>query len=503
MEMYFALEENKGILWGYDLQSILYTKEPLKKLTSQFIFDRNEYQLNLKEIKKINFSEIIKNQAFQPLDIMFLKTPFQLNSKFVNFGNYYFNLESINNMDQNFGFFLGQRQTHWLTKQIGTVAIVDITNTILSKETPIIEWLKMFKVHPDDQPFRILKFLKGYKIFTKQSKKLYNVTGIPKTPYPNQCSFKMQDSNKYTTIEEYYWDTYKIKLNRNLPCLQCGHSIIPMELAFILSGQRKPITNYDLKKLPLYRPQQRFQLIKDVARNIPTKINNALEVSGKILNPPSLLFANKEIVKDQTNWKNFKGKFFLPKTLEFWTIVFVGIQSRDQEIIIKQKLNLMIDEFQKKGINVKKNPQICCDLNFNSFGKNMNDIKNLGDITIVVIPESSVPNYEIVKSYFDYNGLRSQVVTADNILKIGVNYFSLLSLKINAKLGGMNWILNDINPHFDHETMLVGFDVNHPEKDEKGCSVASMVAVSGPGKKYFLNFLVFLFRDFKFKKYFL
>ena len=57
-------------------------------------------------------------------------------------------------------------------------------------------------------------------------------------------------------------------------------------------------------------------------------------------------------------------------------------------------------------------------------------------------------------------------------------YFANLAMKVNLKLGGVNQILMESNPHLGNTAMVMGIDVIHPTKNamNSALSVAAFVA---------------------------
>ena len=99
------------------------------------------------------------------------------------------------------------------------------------------------------------------------------------------------------------------------------------------------------------------------------------------------------------------------------------------------------------------------------------------DLIFVFIPSVNTSVYNQIKRTTDVHlSIPSQVICTNNIHNM--SYIESISLKINAKLGGINQILFDrpsiIKSNAEH-VMVCGADVTYPSKNDKLLSVAAVV----------------------------
>ena len=100
-------------------------------------------------------------------------------------------------------------------------------------------------------------------------------------------------------------------------------------------------------------------------------------------------------------------------------------------------------------------------------------------LIMVVLPGTDKKLYSEVKRVGDsVIGIPTQCVQVKLVLQAKPQVCANISLKINAKLGGTNHVIDDsIKPVFNEPTIVFGADVTHPSPTENGIpSIAAVVA---------------------------
>lgn len=98
---------------------------------------------------------------------------------------------------------------------------------------------------------------------------------------------------------------------------------------------------------------------------------------------------------------------------------------------------------------------------------------------LVVIPEANEYLYARIKFYCDVKyGLINFIVTGAKMKNIDLGTIANIILKVNLKVGGINWKLQGTSGIIDDNTMVVGLDVTHPSPGsmKDAPSIAGIVA---------------------------
>ena len=351
----------------------------------------------------------------------------------------------------------------------------------------------------------------GYRRVYKLNNDKRKVLGKPARDY----NFQLGDGAT-TSIEKYYLEKYNIRLK----CLDLnmvvvgsrGTTQLPMELCYIVRGQHKKgkLTadqTSEMIRSAAKPAHERMWRIEDIAKNelVSTPLmdyykiavdNRMYETSGRVLEAPKITYSNKELIPRDGSW-NLQGvKFYLGMKLDNWVIIdFVGVREdnlyrfldelrsvghnsgieiSDPRDVISPRINSKDDEFRKisaikhefETLHRKHNPAM--------FMVFLNEKKPF--------PLPNKDMYKHVKSICDYElGVLSQCIKDKNIFKSNKSTIANICLKINAKLGGTNHIIDKSTTSFAHlfkkPIMFIGADVNHPHvgMDEVMPSIAAAV----------------------------
>ncbi|KAG8684051.1 hypothetical protein FRC08_013924, partial [Ceratobasidium sp. 394] len=110
--------------------------------------------------------------------------------------------------------------------------------------------------------------------------------------------------------------------------------------------------------------------------------------------------------------------------------------------------------------------------------------QNPPTLIVVIIPDNSAELYQAVKHFGDVQrGVATQCLRSFKCKGANQQYFANVSLKVNAKLGGINCTLDPQAQRFlsdpANPVMIIGADVAHPAAGGRGKGRPSFAAVVG------------------------
>ncbi|XP_025190383.1 protein argonaute-2-like [Melanaphis sacchari] len=372
----------------------------------------------------------------------------------------------------------------------------------------------------DSQILKFTKEIKDLKIEITHRGKIrirYRVCGVTKKSALMQ-TFPLQLENGQIveyTVAEYFLDKYKIKLKYpHLPCLHVGpeyrHIYLPLEVCILFGGQRciKKLTEVQttsLIKETSHNAPEREQEINSLINQINlndnkyvqefglTISNKMLEVSGRILTPPELQYGEgtlpnqegtnvQQILPKQGVWDMRGKKFYIGVEINVWAIACFA----PQKSVLEHELKYFISQLQTisndADMRIVSQPCFCKYITgidqvepmFNYLNTTFTGLQ----LVVIVLP-GKTPVYAEVKRVGDtVLGITTQCIQAKNVIKPSIQVLSNLSLKINAKLGGINSIIvPSIRPKVFNEPLLfLGAYVARPSLcDLKRKSIAAVV----------------------------
>ena len=362
------------------------------------------------------------------------------------------------------------------------------------------------------------RMLCSLKVSTKHGgfRRVYKINNVARKVFgqpPSQLKFK-QDEGPETNAEKYFLQKYKIRLDYpDLPCITVGSkgTALPMEVCTIVRGQHKlgKLTGDQTANMIKYAAKPAFEkerLIQQIANreivvNDPLLAhygikpsNRMIEVDARILDTPTINYSNKTITPRDGSWNLIDVVFSIGKTMDNWGILdFVGVRDvgqfihevqsvggnsgmriSDPRFVENPRIDTRADEFRKKE-QIRKE--------FHRVYKG-----NPGIQMIVVFingkpfPIENKEMYGHIKTICDSElGVNSQCIKDKNLFKINKSTIANICLKMNAKLGGINHVVEmSRSPSaelFKRPILFIGADVNHPGpgNDEFTPSIAAMV----------------------------
>ena len=332
---------------------------------------------------------------------------------------------------------------------------------------------------------------------------------------PSQQTFNYGDGFE-TTTEKYFLKKFKIKLNLpDIPCVAVGNkgTMIPPELLWVVKGQHKrgkltgdqTANMIKYTKKPAFERERAIQQIanREIVINDPVLThygiepsNRMLEVDGRVLDIPSVIYSNKTINPRDGAWNLMGVEFSGGKPMDRWGIIdFIGVKP--------DQCDYFIHEIQSVGGNSGmyiKNPLFVTNPRIDSRGdiyrkkeqirKELTAVYNkYPGLQMIVafingkpFPMENKDMYGHIKCVCDSElGVNSQCIKDRNLFRINKSTIANICLKLNAKLGGVNHTVDmSRTPSaelFKRPIMIIGADVAHPGPgtDEFTPSIAAMV----------------------------
>ncbi|KAL5104554.1 Protein argonaute-1 [Taenia crassiceps] len=305
-----------------------------------------------------------------------------------------------------------------------------------------------------------------YRNGDKPYKKRFVVYGLSKNSADREIIADLKKS-----VAEYFNDRYGIRLRYpELPCVKTKkdrEEYIPMELLEVLPFQNAKEDPGEIAsaiiRCAAVGPSDRFGTLKDFVRSMDRSIlmskfglssmkPNPMEVKARELPQP---------------W---------PLKCSVVTIVPTKILDvrRLKETLQKAARNLGVNMQIEEGY--RKAPIVALPNLFKQFKEDKVDL--------AVFILTSNTEYPYIKRQGDlHNFMFTQCVKESTIGNSSA--MNNLMLKINAKMGGINWLVNDLSEKWKDElVMVVGADVTHPGPVGSGRgftkSVAAVVASISP-----------------------
>ncbi|CAH8455847.1 unnamed protein product [Schistosoma bovis] len=319
----------------------------------------------------------------------------------------------------------------------------------------------------------------------------FTVHGISSVP-----ADKLMIEERKQSVAAYFDEHHHIKLKYpDLPCIKVDQKrevYMPMELLNILPFQAPNASKADVAseviRCAAVRPQERFRELMDFTNSISkahrlfqlfqVKIaNKPVDVKSRVLQPPKAVFNRPDKIQLKAgswNTPDFhepaKRGVAIP-----WGILCVPNNPRSRGDVEK-----VTDELPKAanrfGVSFSNKPFISqCSLN--QLEKKFEEFHRQGCNFILLILYDDLA-YGTIKRLSDLRmGIRTQCVRGSTLRK--PNVFPNLLLKLNGKLGGVNWIVPDLIENSQDLIMVFGADVTHPAPTQSHQVLKSVAAVVG------------------------
>ena len=354
------------------------------------------------------------------------------------------------------------------------------------------------------------KEIKGLKIKVTHLPypRKYKVVGV--TPLSAREQTFPLDNGRKMTVEAYFKEKHpKSPLSYpHLPCLHVGQKsknvFIPLEFCELVEGQRCAKKLNEMQTAQMIRhitkpADERERIISEkfssagfsddpVLKEFGISVSNRMiEVPARVLDPPVLTYSHKKAVRPPKN----KGSWDMQRGTQFYQSVEVNgyavlVCSRYcKEDSIKRFTKLLEERGKEMGMSFRGDPVIEYHDPYQRGAKSIKTIfeslkKNVS-LIIAVIDKGQL--YNEIKRIGDTSAsaVATQCVMSDTVnRKCNPATVGNICLKINAKLGGVNQIIDPTSRPLllQREPVIIfGADVTHPRAgDTSSPSIASVVA---------------------------
>ncbi|CAL9004903.1 unnamed protein product [Prunus brigantina] len=400
---------------------------------------------------------------------------------------------------------LGCRGFHssFRATQGGLSLNMDVSTTMIVKPGPVLNFLmenQNVKTPYQIDWIKAKRMLKNLRITTYSSKMEYKITGLSDKPCKEQRFFlktkKGQDGDGEEITVSNYFAEYKhlpVRDSADFPCINVGKpkspSYFPLELCNLVSLQRYTKALSSLQRASLVeksrqKPQERMSVLRDALKTSKYDADLMLrssgisigadfvQVEGRVLSAPKLKVGDGQDFFPRNGRWNFNNKKLIqPVKIERWAICNFSARCDTRYLV-----NNMLKCGEMKGIVIndpffvfEENNQNRRDPAPVRVDKMIEYIKSKlpgpPQLLLCILPERK--NSDIYGPWKRRNlselGIVTQCIAP---AKLNDQYITNVLLKINAKLGGMNSLLQvEHSPSIPLvskcPTLILGMDVSH------------------------------------------
>ncbi|EPY50009.1 argonaute [Schizosaccharomyces cryophilus OY26] len=369
--------------------------------------------------------------------------------------------------------------------------------------------------------FRLLKVTCKHRNNQERqlSKKVYSIQGFSsKSASASTFVRKKDDKSETISVYRYFHEHHNVRLQYpDLPCVVVKNgAMLPIELCYVEKGQRYTAKlNADqtakMIRFAAQRPLERVQQTEGFVRQSAwdkdpylaeygMKIaSSMMDVSGRILNTPSICYGGNSIERPTGGSWNLRGKrFFQPARtpVKSWAVMCFTSTRKLPTVVIENFLNTYVQTLTGLGIQFsqKKPPIMYADVQANIEDSLKNNYRKAEQVSkcppdylfFIVDKNAPEPYGSITRICNTMLGIPSQCALSQHIQQAKPQYCANLGMKVNVKLGGVNTILQaKSNPLGNIPTLIIGADVYHPGVGSSGVSIASLVgSLNLEGSKY-------------------
>ncbi|CAN6358861.1 unnamed protein product [Urochloa humidicola] len=426
------------------------------------------------------------------------------------------------NFDDLGGGVMGCRGFHssFRGTQGGLSLNVDVSTTMIVKPGPVIEFL--LANQKVDDPSRIdwqkaKRALKNLRIKTLHANAEFKIFGLSERNC-NEQTFPLKRRNgndgDCDTVEITVYDYYKMKgielhYSGNLPCINTGKqkrpTYFPIELCELVPLQRYTKALSTLQRSSLVeksrqKPQERMKVLNDALQHSNYGSDPMLrscgisvapkftQIEGRVLQAPKLKAGNDEdIITRNGRWNFTNKKLIQTCSVDKWAVVNfsarcnVGNLIRDLMRNASAKGIQMADPFEMFEENPSMRRAAVSRRVDDMFEQIKSKLPGAPKFLLCLLPERK--NCEVYgpwkrKCLAEF-GIVTQCLAP---MRVNDPYLLNLLMKINAKLGGLNSLLqietSRAIPHVSKvPTIILGMDVSHghPGQSDRP-SIAAVVS---------------------------
>ncbi|XP_067047295.1 protein argonaute-2-like [Acropora muricata] len=399
-----------------------------------------------------------------------------------------------------FGFYQSVRPSQWKVMLVN----IDVSAKGFNKSQPVTEFvcetlglrdLEDRRIKIDRE--KLKKAISGFRIETTHMAKMrrkYTVWGMS-----NQSAEKLQfeiidEASKRTTkttVAGYFLDTYGIELRYpHLPCLQVGRKrdcYLPMEVCTTIPCQKRHLSEQQTSNMIRSTAHPEPERQKDIqlwAQKMITGSEGYLkdQFQTSIDPPPPLKLGpqDKALTPRDGSWDMSNQALLKSAIVDMWALVCLAPCNEDP---LRNFCHQMSSVSNREGMKMTSKPACI------KYGERHEEVERLFfdcleqfqalQLIMVVLPGNDKKLYSEVKRVGDsVIGIPTQCVQVKFVQQVKPQVCANILLKINAKLGGTNHVIDDsFKPAISKDTIVFGADVTHPSPTENGIpSIAAVVA---------------------------
>ncbi|KIY66101.1 Piwi-domain-containing protein [Cylindrobasidium torrendii FP15055 ss-10] len=351
---------------------------------------------------------------------------------------------------------------------------------------------------PLNELFRVVKFNLTYGT-DRRPKKVHKLI-----PRAGEVVFEDKNGNK-TTVSEYFRRAYSLTVHpHELGILTKSKAVIPLSCLKVeqqlFNGQPSPDVIRKILEFIPQNPAARLAQIKEGWDTMGFESSEMLKsagmtvsraenpVQGSILVRPALSFGNNEQLGSghDGKWDIMKRTLCVTTSLPSWCVVDFNRGDQSHQAVIGQFSKDLRNVMNERGIRCS-DPMVF--IGQNAQGNISRTLEECGRraqsaLIVAILPDNAPDLYVSVKRFGDVvQGVPTQCVRWSRKLSNNYNarsanqYHNNLVLKINAKLGGVNFAPMDASMEFFRQVpaMIIGADVSHPGPGSMFPSIASVV----------------------------
>ncbi|QRV87399.1 argonaute-like protein [Ceratobasidium sp. AG-Ba] len=362
--------------------------------------------------------------------------------------------------------------------------MVDVCRAILGNNSP--NALVPGQGLSDRERLKLKNFLSNVRFTTTQKEGSEEVSAKPKTlkKISNLSAanykFKLHDGSE-TTVVQYFQSMGTTLQYPNYVCIETSIGApFPIELCNIIPGQlmKKQIPPdfvSSVLSFSVKAPKQRLDSIvaghahsregsttwricpEEYLRQFGITISTEPErCLARVLPTPALNYGagskRKHIKPANGSWNLVDQKFFKPATVTGWAVVVYDTRTvREPDVLnIVRNFKAQADLLGIKGLSpnppISYPPPKSLDVH-NHLHAAGNAVykatKRVPTLIVIIMPDNSSDLYQAVKYFGDVKrGVPTQCLNAFKAKKGNPQYFANVWLKVNAKLGGVNSVLD-------------------------------------------------------------
>ncbi|XP_037412673.1 protein argonaute 4A isoform X1 [Triticum dicoccoides] len=421
------------------------------------------------------------------------------------------------------GGVMGCRGFHssFRATQSGLSLNIDVSTTMIVKPGPVVDFLLANQKvdHPNKIDWaKAKRALKNLRIKTSPANTEYKIVGLSeRNCYEQMFSLKQRNGGNgdpeaiEISVYDYFVKNRGIELrySGDFPCINVGKprrpTYFPIELCQLVPLQRYTKSLSTLQRSSLVeksrqKPQERMSVLSDVLKRSSYDTEPMLkacgisiaqgftQVSGRVLQAPKLKAGNGEDIFTRNGRWNFNNKRLARAcVVDRWAVVNFSARCNTMNLV-----NDLIKCGGMKGITVEK-PHIVIEENGSMrrapapkrvedmFEQVKSKLPGAPKFLLCILAErknSDVYGPWKRKCLADF-GIVTQCVAPT---RVNDQYLTNVLLKINAKLGGMNSLLQiEMSPSIPLvskvPTLILGMDVSHGSPGQS--DIPSIAAVVG------------------------